>query len=120
MLRRPLYVDGNLEQSEASFNVGEEEVNNSDSEVEEGQLEPTFEETISDSEDEDNGAVNINGEGEELQFFETISKRGRSLLNRGGFEFYYQRRYDDGDEAWRCNYRGSRGTKYCPVKIKVH
>ena len=42
---RPLYFDRNLEQSEASYKVGEEEVNNSDSDVEEGQLEPTFAQT---------------------------------------------------------------------------
>lgn len=58
--------------------------------------------------------------GNELDFYETISRKGRSILNHGGFEFSFERIYDDGDEAWRCKYRDIYGKSYCTGRLKVH
>ncbi|CAK5075229.1 unnamed protein product [Meloidogyne enterolobii] len=53
-----------------------------------------------------------------LEFFEVKSERRRSLLTRGGFEYYFEAesRTQEGVEYWRC-IKVRNG--YCPARIHV-
>lgn len=141
-MQRTIVRDRNLEQTEADsssdgsrtdsdFNEGrstvsslsdfssdieqEQQVQNIE-EAEEGELDATIheqqQEIVHEAQEADHPEYNV-------EFVESFSKRGRSLLEKDGFEFYFERNYADGSEAWRCASRGQDGKTYCAGRIKV-
>lgn len=92
------------------FQLEEEE---EDEEQEEGELTMSFE----DEEQEQQNVVRQPA----LEFSETFSKQGKSLLYKDGFSYKYEAlsKLEEGIEYWKCN-STSRAEEYCKARIHVN